>query len=71
MSSFDLSNKSGEDGEREVSKYLSELETQRKEAGDIVQRWFRFRARRELSLFYSFLSFVPRKLSAIFSSHKL
>lgn len=38
---------------------LSQLEGQRKEAGEIVYRWFRFRARRGLGLFYSLLSFLP------------
>jgi len=38
---------------------LNQLEGQRKEAGDIVYRWFRFRVRRGLGLFYSLLSFLP------------
>jgi len=38
---------------------LSQLEGQRKEAGDIVYRWFRFRVRRSLGLFYSLLSVLP------------
>ena len=37
---------------------LSELEAQRKEAGEIVQKWFRFRARRGLGVFYSLLAFL-------------
>lgn len=46
-------------GREEVFRRLSQLESQRKEAGEIVQRWFRFRARRGLGVFYSLLSFVP------------
>jgi len=38
---------------------LSELEGQRKEAGDIVYRWFRFRVRRGIGVFYCLLSFLP------------
>jgi len=38
---------------------LSQLEGQRKEAGEIVYRWFRFRVRRGLGLFYSLLSVLP------------
>lgn len=38
---------------------LSQLEGQRKEAGDIVYRWFRFRVRRGLGLFYALLSVLP------------
>jgi len=38
---------------------LSELIGQRKEAGEIVYRWFRFRARRGLGVFYLILSFLP------------
>jgi len=38
---------------------LSQLEGQRREAADIVYRWFRFRVRRGLGLFYSLLSVLP------------
>jgi hypothetical protein len=38
---------------------LSELEGQRKGAGEIVQRWFRFRARRGIGIFYLFVSLAP------------
>jgi hypothetical protein len=37
----------------------SELEGQRKEAGEIVQRWFRFRARRGVGIFYLLVSLAP------------
>ena len=47
-----------EEKEDELS-VLSQLEGQRKEAGDIVYRWFRFRVRRGLGLFYSLLSVLP------------
>jgi len=45
--------------EEDELSVLSQLEGQRKEAGDIVYRWFRFRARRGLGLFYSLLSVLP------------
>lgn len=38
---------------------LNRLEGQRREAGDIVYRWFRFRVRRGLGIFYCLLSFLP------------
>jgi len=53
---------------------LSQLEGQRKEAGDIVYRWFRFRARRGLGLFYALLAFLPvlgNILAALFASQNV
>lgn len=45
--------------EEDELSVLSQLEDQRKEAGDIVYRWFRFRVRRGLGLFYALLSVLP------------
>jgi len=45
--------------EEDELSVMSQLEGQRKEAGDIVYRWFRFRVRRGLGLFYSLLSVLP------------
>jgi hypothetical protein len=56
MSSSDLSGVTGTQ-ERPGKSYR--LEDQRKEAGDIVQRWFRFRARRGIGVFYSLISIFP------------
>jgi len=46
-------------GKGDELSVLSQLEGQRKEAGDIVYRWFRFRVRRGLGLFYSLLAVLP------------
>jgi hypothetical protein len=45
--------------DKEVLKRFGELETQRKEAGEIVYKWFRYRARRNIGIFYSLVSFFP------------
>jgi len=44
---------------RDDFRDLKELIAQRNEAGDITYRWFRFRVRRGLGVFYALLSFVP------------
>ena len=46
-------------GDRDDFRDLNELIAQRNEAGDITYRWFRFRVRRGLGVFYALLSFVP------------
>ena len=50
---------STEAGDRDDFRALKELIAQRNEAGDITYRWFRFRVRRGLGVFYALLSFVP------------
>jgi hypothetical protein len=50
------SDPSGAGGKDEAIRMFGELENQRKEAGEIVQRWFRFRARRGLGVMYLLLS---------------
>jgi hypothetical protein len=48
-----------EAADRDDFTALNELIAQRNEAGDITYRWFRFRVRRGLGVFYALLSFVP------------
>jgi len=50
---------STEDKDRGDFRALTELIAQRNEAGDITYRWFRFRVRRGLGIFYALLSFIP------------
>ena len=60
--------------EEEDFRNLSQLEGQRKEAGEIVQKWFRFRARRGLGVFYCLLSSIwvlGDILSTLFKSNTI
>lgn len=53
---------------------MSQLESQRKEAEDIVYRWFRFRIRRGLGVFYALLaslSLLGSILGTVFASQTL
>lgn len=57
-------------GKGESLRRLSQLDAQRKEAGEIVQRWFRFRARRGIGITYLLLSFLPLLGSILFTLSK-
>jgi hypothetical protein len=46
-------------GKDEDLKALHELQDQRKQAAEIVQRWFRYRARRGIGIFYLIVALAP------------
>jgi len=60
MPSSDISNKSGAGEKEEVFRNLSQLEVQRKEAGEIVQRPGSDLGREEVSAYYTRFSLLFR-----------